>query len=247
MAAESRSVVNLVCPHCGAADDAIITDSEGAGQVFCTQCKAHLIFPRIDREIAIEAVDLGRPPEGMWLRQEGTAISVGSAFGPNRAALFMLPFTLAWIIGGAWFVSTGFDGDLFFGLIALVIFLPCDVLLTAMCLMCLAGRVEMTIEGDEVYVFTGVSRFGWRRHFTLSDVASITHREKIVMNVESDIVITRGIEVRLRGDAASPGKRIRFGVYFLEDEHRAFFMTVLLAVAGDGGEIVDAPLTSAPQ
>lgn len=161
------------CPDCGCKiplDDVNVAKDVA----LCRRCGKTFSFSEIMETDSSVTPDLDHPPKHLKVFREMTdrgATCVRFVFRKMHwgALLFLVPFTCVWSgvslggIYGKMIARHQFDpGSALFGLP----FLIGTVILIGVILVMLAGRWELTVEGDVVTSFTGVGPFGFRRHYT---------------------------------------------------------------------------------
>ena len=167
-------------------------------------------------------VDLNHPPPGVTYEQTFDGVIVKA---PTRSCIviFLIPFMCFWSGGalGGILSSQIKKGkfDLAMSLFALP-FLLITIGMAYYCLMCIFGRVEVRISGDDGAIFTGVGPLGWTRRFQLSDVIAV--REKTSRSSKGGV--TKYIQIEAE-------KTFQFGS-MLNDARRHFLMQVLKKATG---------------
>jgi len=161
------------CPICSQlipADQVNISTDLG----YCPECQEGF---RLSEGMGRKQEEVIRPVEvnGTWFSQERDEIKVGASTR-SPIAFFLVPFMLVWSGGslGGIYGSQLMSGE--FNLVSSLFGIPFllgSILFWTLALMCIAGKVEVTI-GRECSVFTGIGSLGWRRSFNWFGVNSIS-------------------------------------------------------------------------
>lgn len=172
---------------------------------FCTFCnEAFKISEAVDLDI-VNVNFLQNPPKGAWFRNEPDNIVVG-ATTRSPIAFLLVPFMIIWSGGsvGGIYGSQIIEGQFdpirsLFG----IPFLLGSVLFWSIALMAIWGKVEVTI-GEKSYVFVGLGKLGWKRHFDWHSVTSVSegfskinypgsHNATIVLDGQSPLKFGTGL------------------------------------------------------
>lgn len=119
-------------------------------------------------------IDLTRPPPGAWYKPTSSGFAIGATTRSATAIILVL-------IAGLWSKSVGsiFIRPLWSGQFTIIPtsfiipFLLGSILLIAMSLMSIAGKVEVERDGDDGKVFVGLWEVGWSSRFRWSEIESI--------------------------------------------------------------------------
>jgi len=209
--------MNIICPSCGSkiAMDDINVSTDIA---LCRNCGRNFSYSELVAGTATAGADLNAPPSGAWFQELPGGFRVG-ATTRSWMALFLVPFTCVWSgismsgIYGTQIRSGHFDpGSSLFGLP----FLIGTFFLVGMCVMNVAGRVELALNGDNLSVFIGVGPVGWKRTYLWSEFSSV--REGFGSNTYN---WNRQPGIVLEGK-----RRLAFGS-MLSEQRRYFVLSVL--------------------
>lgn len=146
-----------------------------------------------------ENVDVSRPPGGAWFQRTGTGFVTGATHRSWGQALGMLFFTTFWngivsvfvllALGATlhhlgvpvphWFPKgTGMPLPMtIFLWVFLTPFIAIGLLTFGIFLSSLAGRTQVTIEGGQGMVFSGVGPLGFRKRFSAAEVKDVRIEE----------------------------------------------------------------------
>ena len=169
------------CPKCQAeiplADVNVAKD-----MALCRKCDESLSFAELVQEDeANPELDLNHPPKGMWFNRTPSGFELGSSTR-SGAAFFLVPFVCFWSGGsmGGIYGSQIIKGD--FNLTMSLFGLPFllgSVVLGAITIMCVCGKVCVRRDGMDGEVFAGVGSIGFRKRFKWDEVKSIRQVTKI--------------------------------------------------------------------
>lgn len=122
-------------------------------------------------------LDFTAPPRGTWCIDDGHVMRLGAITRRPRS-LFYVVFTAGWCGFLYLMLSDGIMNSSFralsFPFIATAI--GCIAFGLFGCLMSLVGKTEVVIGDRHGYVFTGIGKFGWYRHFNLADVKDVRNK-----------------------------------------------------------------------
>jgi hypothetical protein len=141
----------------------------------CRRCHETYSLAKLLEDSEAKKVDITNPPKGAWFRKTMRGFVVG-ATTRHVSAFFLVPFMIAWSGGslggiyGTQIVSGKFN--LIMSLFGLP-FLAGTLLFGSIMLMTVMGKVEVVVERNEAFVFTGVGFLGWRRHFIWDKIERI--------------------------------------------------------------------------
>lgn len=173
--------MEVTCPSCRAkiasADINVSTDvalCRACGNTFrLSEVLAGGVFSGLLPSFGLPSgpVDLNSPPSGAWYEPAADGFTAG-ATTRSWGALFIVPFTCVWA-GGSMFGIYGTQilkghfslGPSLFG----IPFLLGSIFLVSWCAMSVAGKVTVSLHGDQLAVFTGVGPLGLTRISKLSD------------------------------------------------------------------------------
>lgn len=210
--------MQLTCPNC---HREIPTEDVNVEKdiALCRACNQTFSFAELLREGSGPAVDLMRPPKGVWFRQDMRGFELG-ATTRSAAAFFLVPFMCAWSglsLGGIYGkqIHSG-KFNLAMSLFGLP-FLIGTIFLIAMTFMTICGKMVVSVQGDQGKLFTGIGPIGRTRRFKWSSIKSVTDNANFYSNGRPQVSIV------LQGDDDA---RLRFGSGLNEDR-RYFMMNAL--------------------
>ena len=121
-------------------------------------------------------VDIRKPPplpmNGTWVRTEGGALVIGATCRSPHAVLLGV-FVCAWQVMMVALITTpSAPGDSAAGCVLLP-FTAATLWVDWLLLLYCFGRTEVSVQGDNCSVFTGIGSLGWRRRFRRSDVQDV--------------------------------------------------------------------------
>jgi hypothetical protein len=165
--------VNLSCPRCGkslAASDMNVATDVAA----CRQCDGVFkVSELMNQEAAVH--EPLRKPSGAWLEERDDGFRAGASTR-SALALMLVPFMMVWSgvsLGGLYgsqIASGHFSlGQSLFGLP----FLFGTIGLGTVAVMSIAGKCELTVRGDDAFLFVGVGPIGWSRRFRWSEIHAV--------------------------------------------------------------------------
>jgi hypothetical protein len=206
--------MKIICPNCRR--EIPMEDVNVEKDIaLCRSCNQTFSFADLVQGSQGPAVDLTRPPKGVWFKQDMRGFEIGSTTR-SAAAFFLVPFMCAWsggsMIGiyGSQIRSGKFEiGKSLFGLP----FLIGTLFLGAVTLMMICGRVLISVQGDQGRLFTGVGPVGRTRRFKWSSIKSVTEDTRFYRNGQPQLSII------LQGD---DNTRLKFASGIRED--RRYFM-----------------------
>jgi hypothetical protein len=209
--------VKLTCPSCRA--DIPLEDINVSTDIaLCRRCNETYSFAELSSGGALRDVNTAVPPDGAWFESQGNDFEVG-ATSRSWTALILVPFTVLWSgvslrsIYGSQFANGRFDPTAsLFG----TPFLLGSLVLIAMTLMAIFGKVVVRRSSDQGSVFIGVGPLGWTRRFRWSEIRAARHSLTKWHQNDSHLPI-----IELVGPTP-----IRFGSR-LSDSRRAFMLAVL--------------------
>ena len=215
---------------------------------YCRPCNLAYQLSELADDGGIDAaVDLKRPPDGVWYRSDGrgrvlgaTHRSWGTALGALGISLFwngiVSVFVLVAIAGTlshlhvpvpTWFPAPKMNGGpmtvgmTIFLWIFLSPFILVGMAMIGAFLSALGGRTEVTILKNQGVVFTGIGPLGYRRRFDASGVRRIRLEEKSGNSRTGQSQAQTEIVIESR-----EGKLVRFGSS-LTEERRQFMAGAL--------------------
>ena len=210
--------MQLLCPNCGRE---IPTEDVNVEKdiALCRSCNQTFSFAELAREGSGPAVDLMRPPKGVWFRQNMRGFELG-ATTRSGAAFFLVPFMCAWSglslggIYGSQIHSGKFNlASSLFGLP----FLIGTIFLVAFTLMTICGKMVISVQGDQGRLFTGLGPLGRTRLFKWSNIKSATEETGFYRNGQPRLAII------LQGD---DNTRLKFASG-INEERRYFMLNAL--------------------
>lgn len=171
---------------------------------FCRPCNASSSLSSLTNAVPLGVVDLANPPSGAWYRDDGVRLAIGASCTSVSGAIGALFFGLFWNGIVSVFVLVALASTLqhmgvsiphwvpapksngaaigvgmtIFMWIFLTPFILVGTLILAGFLMCVAGRVEVTIRDAEGVVFSGIGAMGWRTRFDATSVKDVRIDDK---------------------------------------------------------------------
>jgi hypothetical protein len=214
----------LSCPTC---ETVVVPDDVNVAKdvAYCRKCNvafslSELVHDGEDERVAVApdpAVDFNQPPKGVWFEQTFEGFVIGAT---TRSALgcFLVPFMCVWSGGslGGIYGTQIINGQFsLFQTLFGIPFLIGTVIIGSLAVMCVIGRVVLTVDRDSGSVFTGVGKIGFTKRFEWKDVTRVYEEEK------------RGSKGSVTKQIVLEGKdRITFGS-MLSDNRRYFILQVL--------------------
>ena len=214
----SNNAVKIICPDC--TKEIPLADANPSKDVaLCRSCEKTFSFAALTDEAEELAVDLTKPPAGIWVRELGGGFEVGTS-SRSGAAFFLVPFTLFWSglslggIYGTQIYKGHFDWKLsLFG----IPFLLGSMFLIPISLMAACGKIIVRGAGDMVSISTGVGPICFTRRFRWSEIKRVHESvTKYQQNGRSLPLI----------ELEREGKPIRFGSQ-LSEPRRKFLLAML--------------------
>jgi hypothetical protein len=204
----------FLCPSCKRAfDGEDVNISTDLAQ--CRVCKRIFRLSELADEGA-NSVDLVNPHPGVWYLPRVDGFTIGATTQSWMTALFLVPFTCVWAgasVGGMYVLPLLRGQPLtegFFG----IPFLLGSAFLVAQCIMAIAGKVEVSREGDRCSVFTGIGPIGWTRRVNWSHIHTVREDVSASGRSTKKVIVLEG------------GTRVAFGSE-LNEERRYFLLTGL--------------------
>ncbi|MFM1770257.1 MAG: hypothetical protein RJA22_2786 [Verrucomicrobiota bacterium] len=219
------------CPKCRRAIPA--EDLNVATDVaVCRPCDAIHRLSALLEEGELTAVDVSRPPKGTWFRRQGLTVVAGGSLRSVTGVVGLLFFCLFWngivsvfvtmaaastlrLMGAplpAWFPEAKMDtggmgwGFTLFLWAFLTPFIAIGLAVAGGVVMSLGGRTEVTLQGGDSSVFTGVGPLGRRRRFDAREVQSIRIVDETWRTSKGGTRQTREGVIQLRD-----GTKVKFG------------------------------------
>ncbi|HWF17928.1 MAG TPA: hypothetical protein VG754_01590 [Verrucomicrobiae bacterium] len=166
--------MKAVCPKCGR--EIPMEDVNVEKDIaLCRSCNQTFSFADLVQESREPAIDLARPPKGVWFKQDMRGFEIGSTTR-SPVAFFLVPLMCLWSGGslariyGSQIRSGKFEiGKSLFGLP----FLLGTIVLGTITLMTIFGKTTVSVQGDQGKVFVGLGPIGWTRRFKWSGVREI--------------------------------------------------------------------------
>jgi hypothetical protein len=165
--------MKIACPNC--------QESIPTGQLdvatdvgTCLDCDETFSLSAVVMRERAMWFDLRRPPPGAWYEATETGWRIG-ATTRTPGAFFAVPFTLVWTSGAlgitlALQIHNGFNIWLsLWGFLAMV----ASKFLWRMALMTVCGKIEVTVDGDDGYIFTGFRRSGTTESFAWETITAV--------------------------------------------------------------------------
>jgi hypothetical protein len=194
-----------------------------ADVAYCPSCNetfrlSNLIGPRNTKqqnseELVPSSFDLHDPPKGVTFKEEYPKTII-SASTRSPVAFFLVPFALVWSggsLGGIYgtMIFTGVFNPIMalFGLP----FLAGSVLLWAFTLMSIAGKIELTMDGDHGEIFTGVGSIGKREKFSWDEIDAVDEDQTVSYRRRGRSSVRNSIVLKGKG-------MVKFGSGLSEDK-----------------------------
>lgn len=185
--------MSFQCPRCHAriplADINVAADS-----ALCRACESPMRYSELLDTVGTAEL-ASNPPSGTWRTDDGRSLRIGASCR-GWMALPLLGFNAFWngIVGV--FVFSAFKSGQYWILAIISLHAAVGAMMFCGLLLALAGRVEVTIHGDQANVFTGVGPVGVRRRFNPLAVRAVRHdrtqsgkstREQIAIDAERTV------------------------------------------------------------
>ena len=154
-----------------------------------------------------ETVDVSRPPGGAWFQRTGMGFVAGATHRSLSTAFGLLFFTTFWNGIVSVFVLLALGATLhhlglptphwfpkgtalplpmtIFMWLFLTPFIAIGLLTFGAFLSCLAGRTQISIEGGQGTLFSGVGLLGFRKRFSVSEVKDVRIEEVPSRNTQN--------------------------------------------------------------
>jgi hypothetical protein len=214
--------VRAICPQCHA-EIPLADVNVSADIALCRNCSRTFSFADLVEDESTAAIDLSRPPKGIWFERQGDRYELGASLR-SRVALFLVPFTLFWGGGsmtgiyGSQIFKGKFDPKMsLFG----IPFLIGTVVLVSLCALTVFGKLVIRGFGNEATLFVGVGFVGWTRRFRWNEIQSVRESMSRWQQNGRNLPL-----IELNG-----ARPIRFGSQ-LTDERRAFMIAALRKLKG---------------
>ena len=165
--------MKLTCPACRT--EIPLTDvNVSTDLALCRRCGKNFSYADL-ADAPNEPVELSRPPKGAWLSRNARGFEVGASLR-HPVAFFLVPFMCLWSGGslGGIYGSQIYKGQFnleesLFG----IPFLIGTIIIGAITLFVLFGKMTIRVENDQGVVFWGLGNIGWRRRFKWNEVTEI--------------------------------------------------------------------------
>ena len=205
----------------------------------CRPCDAiHRLSELLEAEELAGSVDLTRPPKGAWFRRQGLTVVAGATTRALGSAAGLLFFCVFWngivsifvslasfstlkLLGWNppdWLPLQGTKGlDMpWYGLAGLWLFLTPFIAIglgvAGGVLMSLFGRTEVTLQGGDSSVFTGIGPVGRRRRFDSRQIRTVRIEDETWRTSKGGTRQTREAVIQLQD-----GTRVKFGSGLAEE------------------------------
>ncbi|MGV3606490.1 MAG: hypothetical protein ACO1RA_08775 [Planctomycetaceae bacterium] len=191
---QSLGIMKLTCPEC---DNPIPMANINVEKdvAICPRCEeAYSISDLVDEGQGLEDFNITESPLGTWYQDSGIEWEIGASTR-SWSALFLVPFTCVWAGGSL----TGIFGAMInagkvdpFGMLFAVPFVIGSIVLIVISCMTVAGKVVVTVSGNEGSIFTGIGPIGWRRKFDWSEVKLVeeNNAEFLGMQNQNGVVVS---------------------------------------------------------
>jgi uncharacterized membrane protein len=205
----------------------------------CRPCDAiHRLSELLEAEELSGAVDVMRPPKGAWFRRQGLSVVAGATTRSLGSAAGLLFFCVFWngivsiFVGLAsastlkllgwqlpeWFPAPRMNGSemgwgITLGLwLFLTPFIAIGLGVAGGVLMSLFGRTEVTLQGGDSSVFTGIGPIGRRRRFDSRQIRTVRIEDETWRTSKGGTRQTREAVIQLQD-----GTRVKFGSGLAEE------------------------------
>lgn len=171
----------LRCPRCMA--EVPLEDVNVAKDVaLCRRCQESFSFAESsNEEEPLPQVDLDHPPKGVWFHRTADGFELGSTTR-SWIAVFLVPFMCLWSAGslGATFWPQIRKGEFSLGMSLFGLpFLIGTIVIGAITIMCVCGKICVRARDGEGEIFVGVGRLGFRRRFKWNEIKSVRQLTRI--------------------------------------------------------------------
>lgn len=205
----------------------------------CRACDAiHKLSALLEAGEMTASVDITRPPKGAWFRRQGLTVVAGATTRSLGGAAGLLFFCLFWngivsvfvslatmstlkLLGWSlpeWLPAPRMNGsDMGWGItlglwLFLTPFIAIGLAVAGGVLMSLFGRTEVTLQGGDSSVFTGIGPIGRRRRFDSRQIRSLRIEDETWRTSKGGTRQSREAVIQLQD-----GKRVKFGSGLAEE------------------------------
>jgi hypothetical protein len=133
------------------------------------------------KEEELPLVDLDHPPKGVWFRRTGDGFELGTTTR-SWFALFLVPFMCVFSGGslGATYWPQISKGEFNLGMSLFGLpFLMGTVVIAAVTVMCICGKICVRAQGRDGEVFVGIGQIGFRKCFKWDEIKSVRQLTRI--------------------------------------------------------------------
>lgn len=240
----------MVTPVCQKCRKTIPAEDINVAQdvAFCRWCNVAYVLSELTREtVETQTVDLSRPPEGAWVRNDGVWRIIGATHRSLKSAAGLLFFCLFWngivsvfvLLALAstlqhlgvqlpeWFPTPDMKknsmplGMTIFLWLFLTPFILIGLGMFFAFLSSLMGRTEVRLRSSEGVIYSGIGPFKWPRRFVPAEVKKVRLVEEPHVGSKGRMHVNKSIVLELDN-----GKPIHFGSA-LSQERRAFMAAAL--------------------
>jgi hypothetical protein len=215
--------VEVVCPRCHSAVP--LEDVNVANDIaLCRKCAYNFSFADALCDSEVEAVDLSKPPKGIWYKRLPNGFELGASTR-SAVAFFLVPFMMVWSgfslggIYGTQIVKGHFNlGMSLFG----IPFFLGTLLFGSIAIMTVCGKFCVRADGNNGEVFVGVGSLGYRKKFRWDKVRDIRVETKRNSDGGSykQILISADEQIKIPN---VPDSRVSFFLAALRQLRRDFF------------------------
>jgi hypothetical protein len=242
-------VASPTCAKCG---QVIPPDDINVAKdvAYCRLCNLAHKLSSLTSAIELEAgIDFANPPAGTWQQQDGLGTLIGATHRSVGGALGLLAMCLFWngIVSvfvalatastlhlmnlpvPAWFPSPGpvGTGMTIFLWLFLTPFIAIGLGLIGAFFLTLAGHTQVSLDGNEASIFTGVGSIGYRRRFDPQVVTDVRIDDQRWRDSDGDYRRTTCILIE-----TAEGRKIKFGSMLAEERRRFIAASLRRALLG---------------
>jgi hypothetical protein len=166
--------MKIACPNCNSVIPAHRVNAS-ADVAYCEPCNEAFALSALLAAEVPEDFKLYDPPPGAWVEETGSGWRIGASTR-SPFALLLIPVMCVWSGGSLYAIYGSQIAVQEFSLRASLVGIPfvlVTLLMGSIVLMSFCGKVEVTCEGDDGWIFMGIGRFGWTRSFNWASITGI--------------------------------------------------------------------------